>query len=201
MTVTFSFGQLALFACLAVLGAALPLWFLSKLAGSVPPAVSVPGKKSGVGGLLLVTLGILVIEALTSLWHFGRGLGEVIRIMLMDTSFIWPVLQTLIPDFAAAVFLMASVCALTFGRTPRALGIAVVCAWLGGPLTAVLRNIYLGVPLDLTGEPTAFCLLTVVISIYLLFSVRSALTYGTASGRQLQKDWESAALKGVNHAD
>ena len=99
MTVTFSFWQLAMFAGLIVLAAAIPLWLLSRLAGAVPPAVSVPGKKGGVGGLLLVTVGILVVEALASLWHFGRGLGEVIRIMLMDTSFIWPVLQTLIPDF------------------------------------------------------------------------------------------------------
>ena len=130
MTVTFSFWQLAMFAGLIVLAAAIPLWLLSRLAGAVPPAVSVPGKKGGVGGLLLVTVGILVVEALASLWHFGRGLGEVIRIMLMDTSFIWPVLQTLIPDFAAAVFLMTAVGALVFGRSPRALGLAVVCAWL-----------------------------------------------------------------------
>ena len=200
MTVTFSFWQLAMFAGLIVLAAAVPLWLLSRLAGAVPPAVSVPGRKGGVGGLLLVTVGILVVEALASLWHFGRGLGEVIRIMLMDTSFIWPVLQTLIPDFAAAVFLITAVCALVFGRSPRALGLAFVCAWLGGPLTAVLRHLYLGIPLDVTGEPTAFCLLTVVISFYLLFSVRSALTYGTAAARRMEKDWHESALRNAGHA-
>ena len=50
MTVTFSFWQLAMFAGLIVLAAAVPLWLLSRLAGVVPPAVSVPGRKGGVGG-------------------------------------------------------------------------------------------------------------------------------------------------------
>ena len=65
------------------------------------------------------------------------------------------------------------------------MGAAVVCAWLGGPLVAVLRTIYLGLPIELAGEPTGLLFLTVVVTLYLLFSNRPALTYGTASGRRL----------------
>ena len=100
-------------------------------------------------------------------------------------DYLWPVAQTLIPDFAASFFLLIAIGALVFGRSSVALGAAVVCAWLGGPLVAVLRTIYLGLPIELAGEPTGLLFLTVVVTLYLLFSNRPALTYGTASGRRL----------------
>lgn len=183
--VHFSGWQMLLAASLFLLAVLVPVWAVRRIANAIPPVYAPQGMPSGVGGLLLLTVGILIVEAVNALWHFGRAAGEAARVIAMDSDFVWPAVQTVIPDFAAAFFLMIAVGALVFGRSPFALGLAVFSAWLGGPMVAFLRTIYLGLPLEVAGEPTGLFFLTLVITVYLLFSNRPALTYGTRAGRQL----------------
>lgn len=181
----FSGMQLMLMLALCAVAVLLPVWAIRRIARAVPPACRAPGVASGVGGLLLLTIVLLVAEAVNALYHFGRAAGEAARIISMSADYLWPVVQTMIPDFAASFFLLIAIGALVFGRSPAALGAAVVCAWLGGPLVAILRTIYLGLPIELAGEPAGLLFLTVVVTLYLLFANRPALTYGTGAGRRL----------------
>ena len=167
---------------IAVLG---PLWILKRFAQIVPPVYKVNGIPSGVGGLLLMVVGILVAQAVSALYHFGRAAGEVQRVIAMDSSFWWAAAQTLIPDLVSVVCLLTAIGALVFGRRPFALRLGIVMSWLGGPLVAFLRYLYLGLPIEVAGEPTGLFFLTIVMTLYLLFSNRPALTYGTESGRHL----------------
>ena len=177
--VHFSGMQVMLMIALCAIAVLVPVWAIRRIARAVPPVYQVPGIPSGVGGLLLFTIVLLIVEAVNALYHFGRAAGEAARVISMSTDYLWPVAQTLIPDFAASFFLLIAI------GSSVALGAAVVCAWLGGPLVAVLRTIYLGLPIELAGEPTGLLFLTVVVTLYLLFSNRPALTYGTTSGRRL----------------
>ena len=181
----FSGMQLMLMLALCAVAVLLPVWAIRRIARAVPPACRAPGVASGVGGLLLLTIVLLVAEAVNALYHFGRAAGEAARIISMSADYLWPVVQTMIPDFAASFFLLIAIGALVFGRSPAAPGAAIVCAWLGGPLVAILRTIYLGLPIELAGEPTGLLFLTVVVTLYLLFANRPALTYGTGAGRRL----------------
>jgi hypothetical protein len=192
--VTFTFWQIAIFAAVGILFVLLPLWAIKRIASSIPPACSAPGYKSGIGGMLLFVIAVLIVEALAALFMLGRAAGEALRVMTMDSQYVWPAFKTLIPDLTASIFLIAAVVLLTFVRSSSALYGAVVCAWLGGPLVSALRLKNLGVPITVTSEPSAYVLLTAVISLYLLFAVRPALTYGTRSGRELEARWKAEAL-------
>lgn len=183
--VSFSSGQIAMFVCAGIFLLLLPIFCVRLIGKAFPPVYSVPGRESGIGGLLLFTIGVILAESFLSLYHFGLGVGEVIHIASMDARFIWPAVQTLIPDFVAALFLISAAGILTCKRKSEALYTATVMMWLGGPLTAFLRQYYLGIPFSIDGEPTASFLLTCVLTFYLLFSDRSALTYGTKAGARL----------------
>ena len=149
--VHFSGMQVMLMIALCAIAVLVPVWAIRRIARAVPPVYQVSGIPSGVGGLLLFTIVLLIVEAVNALYHFGRAAGEAARVISMSTDYLWPVAQTLIPDFAASFFLLIAIGALVFGRSSVALGAAVVCAWLGGPLVAVLRTIYLGLPIELAG--------------------------------------------------
>lgn len=178
--------QVMLMIALCAIAVLVPVWAIRRIARAVPPVYQVPGIPSGVGGLLLFTIVLLIVEAVNALYHFGRAAGEAARVISMSTDYLWPVAQTLIPDFAASFFLLIAIGALVFGRSSVALGAAVVCAWLGGPLVAVLRTIYLGLPIELAGEPTGLLFLIGVRDpLSSLLQSSRQLTYGTASGRRL----------------
>ena len=185
VVVSFSTGQLGMIICAAIVVLLLPIVFVKILGRAFPPVYTVSHRASGVGGFLLFTIGVIFAESFIALYHFGQGLGEVFHIASMDSSFIWPAVQTLIPDLAAALFLISAAYVLTCKRSTEALYTATAMLWLGGPLTAFLRQYYLGIPFTLDGEPTASFLLTCVLTLYLLFSDRAALTYGTNSGTRL----------------
>ncbi len=177
--------QMLLITGLFLLAVLVPLWLLKRFAQIVPPVYKVNGIPSGVGGLLLMVVGILIAQAVPALYHLGRSGASVVRVLEVDVAFWWAAVQTLIPDLVTVVCLLTAIGALIFGRTPWALRLAIVMAWLGGPLVAFLRHLYLGLPLEVAGEPTGLFFLTVVMTIYLLFSNRPALTYGTEAGRHL----------------
>lgn len=115
----FSGMQLMLMLALCAVAVLLPVWAIRRIARAVPPACRAPGVASGVGGLLLLTIVLLVAEAVNALYHFGRAAGEAARIISMSADYLWPVVQTMIPDFAASFFLLIAIGALVFGRSPR----------------------------------------------------------------------------------
>lgn len=183
--ISFSTEQLGLMLGMGLLLLLLPLLLVKLLGSAFAPVYKIPQRQSGIGGLLLLTVGVVLAESLYALYHFGQGMSEVIRLVDMDRHFLWPALQTLIPDLATALFLFLSAGILTCQRSAGALYMATGLLWLGGPFTAVLRHYYLGIPLAVDSEPTASFLLTCVLTLYLLCSDRTALTYGTSAGVRL----------------
>ena len=107
--VHFSGTQAMLMLALLALAVLLPVWAIRRIARAVPPAYTAPGAASGVGGLLLFTIVMLVIEAVFALYHFGRAAGEAARVITMSADYIWPVVQTMIPDFSASFFLLIAI--------------------------------------------------------------------------------------------
>ena len=99
--VHFSGMQVMLMIALCAIAVLVPVWAIRRIARAVPPVYQVPGIPSGVGGLLLFTIVLLIVEAVNALYHFGRAAGEAARVISMSTDYLWPVAQTLIPDFAA----------------------------------------------------------------------------------------------------
>ena len=126
--VHFSGMQVMLMIALCAIAVLVPVWAIRRIARAVPPVYQVSGIPSGVGGLLLFTIVLLIVEAVNALYHFGRAAGEAAHVISMSTDYLWPVAQTLIPDFAASFFLLIAIGALVFGRSSVALGAAVVCA-------------------------------------------------------------------------
>ena len=119
--VHFSGMQVMLMIALCAIAVLVPVWAIRRIARAVPPVYQVPGIPSGVGGLLLFTIVLLIVEAVNALYHFGRAAGEAARVISMSTDYLWPVAQTLIPDFAASFFLLIAIGALVFGRSSVAL--------------------------------------------------------------------------------
>lgn len=115
--VHFSGMQVMLMIALCAIAVLVPVWAIRRIARAVPPVYQVPGIPSGVGGLLLFTIVLLIVEAVNALYHFGRAAGEAARVISMSTDYLWPVAQTLIPDFAASFFLLIAIGALVFGRS------------------------------------------------------------------------------------
>mgnify|MGYP006893905647 FL=1 len=110
--VHFSGMQVMLMIALCAIAVLVPVWAIRRIARAVPPVYQVPGIPSGVGGLLLFTIVLLIVEAVNALYHFGRAAGEAARVISMSTDYLWPVAQTLIPDFAASFFLLIAILSL-----------------------------------------------------------------------------------------
>ncbi len=178
--VTFSTVGVAL-ALLAPLLFTLLLFVVARLC---PPALRAPGAASGMGGALLLVLFVLACEAVISLFRLGRDAGEVASVIAMEASYAWPALQTLIPEALKAFGVVAALLLLTVGRSPRALRWAIGFLWLAGPAADLLRAPFLGIPFDFSKGFMGVSAVTVLVTLYLLFSRRSNLTYGTASGRR-----------------
>ena len=146
--VHFSGMQVMLLLALCAIAVLVPVWAIRRLARAVPPVYQVSGIPSGVGGLLHFTIVLLIVEAVNALYHFGRAAGEAARVISMSTDYLWPVAQTLIPDFAASFFLLIAIGALVFGRSSVALGAAVVWAFVRDTPSSV------GLPELKTGKAT-----------------------------------------------
>lgn len=70
--VHFSGMQVMLMIALCAIAVLVPVWAIRRIARAVPPVYQVPGIPSGVGGLLLFTIVLLIIEAVNALYHFGQ---------------------------------------------------------------------------------------------------------------------------------
>ena len=136
--VHFSGMQVMLMIALCAIAVLVPVWAIRRIARAVPPVYQVPGIPSGVGGLLLFTIVLLIVEAVNALYHFGRAAGEAARVISMSTDYLWPVAQTLIPDFAASFFLLIAIGALVFGRSSVALRKKATASSLPSPSRSII---------------------------------------------------------------
>ena len=176
--VHFSWLQIRFFVLLVALVIAAIFWGVARVAAVVPPALQKPGYKSGVGGVLLFVVVFVWMQAMTPLFRLGREIAEAVRVAMLDTSYTWAALQTVIPDLTSALFLTVAAFMLTAGRSAKALYGAVILGWLGGPLSAFLRAYFLNIPITWNGEPSGMVMAMLVTTLYLLFADRVTLTYG-----------------------
>lgn len=174
------------------------LWaVLLVIAKRVPPVVKLPGMPSSVGGLLSLLLFCLAFEAAWSLWIFGRALGEVIRVAMMDAQFIWPAVKTLIPSLFASFAGVGVLVLLAVGRSPAALWTAVALLWFTGPVNDWLESVILGVPFAPDQAFAGVSIFTIVATVYLLFSRRPAFTYGTRSAKRIAAQYAAMVRDAV----
>lgn len=176
--VTFSWLQLGGFLLVGLVALVIIIWAIARIANVVPPALTKPGYKSGVGGVLLFVVLYFWLVAVTPLFRLGREGAEVVRVMMLDASYVGSAIQTLIPDLVSAILLTVTAFLLTVGRSAKVLYIALGLAWLGGPAASLMRAYFLNIPFSITAEPNALFVAMLVASVYLLFADRSALTYG-----------------------
>lgn len=156
------------------------LWLAGR---SVPPAVKAPG--AGVGGLLLLVLLILAVKAALSLFELGRQAGEAARVIAMDAQFAWPAIKSTLPAVVNAVSIITALVLLTFGRSKGALMTALAAVWIAGPGDDFLKSVILGIPFNLSQGFAGISFFTILVTLYLLFSLRSALTYGLSSAKRV----------------
>ena len=163
----------------------------------VPPVVKIPGMPCGIGGLLSFLLFCFSFEAAWSLWTFGRALGEVIRVAVMDAAFIWPAVKTLIPSLFASFAAVGVLVLLAVGRSPAALWTSVVLLWVAGPVNDWLESVILGVPFAPGQAFAGVSVFTVVATVYLLFSRRPAFTYGTRGAKKIAAQYAAMVRDAV----
>ena len=166
-------------------------FFLRIIARGVPPACSVPGMPAGVGGLLLALLFFLCVDAMLQLFELGRGAGEVPRVISMDADFAWPAIKTIIPGAITVFALLAAIMTLTIGRSRAALWFAVLLLWVAGPGGDFLKAVILGIPVDVSSGFAGISAFTILATLYLLFSNRSAFTYGLSSARKIENAYKA----------
>lgn len=164
----------------------LVLWLvLLVIAKRVPPAIRLPGIPAGIGGFLTLLLLCFAVQSTWSLWHFGRALGDVIRVSLMDMHYILPAAKTLIPPAFSALSIVGVLVLIAVGRSPKALWGAVALLWIAGPINGWLESVILGVPFTPGEYFAGVSMFTIVTTIYLLVSRRAAFTYGTRGARRI----------------
>ncbi|MCF0253092.1 MAG: hypothetical protein HUK26_02000 [Duodenibacillus sp.] len=177
-----SLAATAAVAAAVVLAVALVTWLLLKHARRFPPALRHPAHASGVGGLMAAFMAGQVFFTLLAVWRAA----SILTALLMSPYKVSPDagLMLVLPIAAAAALSAAMLWILASGRTPHAVGAAVVLLWLMGPGAELLQSWYLDVPLGQVRE-NATLAWKQGWTAYLALSRRVALTYGTAKGRRL----------------
>ena len=171
---------------LAAIAPCLIAFFLWLVGRSVPPAVAGEGIRAGLGGLLLVVLLILSAKAAVSLFDLGRQAGEAARVISMDAQYAWPAIKSTLPAVINAVSIILALVLLTLGRTPGTFWTALIAIWVAGPADDLLKMLILGIPFNFTQGLAGISFFTILVTVYLLFSVRSAYTYGIGSARRFR---------------
>ena len=154
---------------------ALFFWVIGRV---VPPARRPAGRPAGLGGLLCVVLLILSVKAALSLFELGRQAGEAANVLAVSIDFVGPVLKSLIPATVNALAILLALFLLAFGRRRLTLFTALVCVWIAGPASDGLNAVLLGVPYNMSSGFYGISFFTILVTLYLLFSERSANTYG-----------------------
>ena len=149
---------------------ALFFWVIGRV---VPPARRPAGRPAGLGGLL-----ILSVKAALSLFELGRQAGEAANVLAVSIDFVGPVLKSLIPATVNALAILLALFLLAFGRRRLTLFTALACVWIAGPASDGLNAVILGVPYNMSSGFYGISFFTILVTLYLLFSERSANTYG-----------------------
>lgn len=154
---------------------ALFFWLIGRM---MPPARRPAGRPAGIGGLLIAVLLILSVKAALSLFELGRQAGEAFRVLAVTIDFLWPVLKSLVPAAVNALAILGALILLALGRSRGALFTAIACIWIAGPASDGLNAVILGIPYNMSSGFYGVSFFTVLVTLYLLFSERSANTYG-----------------------
>lgn len=171
-TIHFTMTGLLFAGAVPVILAAL-LWLVGR---SVPPAVR--DARAGIGGLLLLVLLILSVKAVLSMFDLGHQAGEAVRVISVDSNFAWPAIKSTLPAIVNTVSILSVLVLLAIGRTRGALFTALALVWVAGPGDDLLKMLILGIPFDLSQGFLGISFFTILVTLYLLLSVRSSMTYG-----------------------
>ena len=119
---------------------------------------------------------ILSVKAALSLFELGRQAGEAANVLAVSIDFVGPVLKSLIPATVNALAILLALFLLAFGR--RRLTLFTALVWIAGPASDGLNAVILGVPYNMSSGFYGISFFTILVTLYLLFSERSANTYG-----------------------
>ena len=98
--------------------------------------------------------------------------------LAVSIDFVGPVLKSLIPATVNAIAILLALFLLAFGRRRLTLFTALVCVWIAGPASDGLNAVILGVPYNMSSGFYGISFFTILVTLYLLFSERSANTSG-----------------------
>lgn len=146
----------------------------------IGPKLMWPGAAAGVGGWL--GLFILISGFKTAFDFFGfvvaaSRVGAVASQSGVSLAASAAFVQT--PELIAFAGSLISTASLAFGRSPKFLILGIIGLWIAGPASALARDYIYSYPLAAAGSVSAFL---IIETLYLLFSDRVALTYGTSRG-------------------
>lgn len=146
----------------------------------IAPRLIWPGAAAGVGGWL----GFFILASgfktafdflgfAAAALHVGAIASESGISLAASAAFV----QT--PELIAFAGSIVSTASLALGRSPKFLILGIAGLWVAGPASALARDYIYSYPLAAAGSVSIFL---IVETLYLIFSDRVALTYGTSRG-------------------
>ena len=113
--------------------------------------------------------------------------AQAYRFILMSVDYTpLQILMPMIPDVLFVLIFGWVIVRLTMKRAPRVVAEAVAVIWVLGPIGTLGSFFFYQTPdLNVTGLFASF-FYALAATVYLVFSDRVALTYGTRSGRSLR---------------
>ena len=158
--------QVILNIVIALLAVALPTWVLWIVGSKIPPALPCEGRKSGFAGSLPFFTATLVFFFLYWVIMTAVDAAQAYRFILMSVDYTpLQILMPMIPDVLFVLIFGWVIVRLTMKRSSRVVAEAV--------------------DLNVTGLFASF-FYALAATVYLVFSDRVALTYGTRRGRSLR---------------
>ena len=165
--------QVILNIVIALLAVALPTWVLWIVGSKIPPVLTCEGRKSGFAGSLPFFTATLVFFFLYWVIMTAVDAAQAYRFILMSVDYTpLQILMPMIPDVLFVLIFGWVIVRLTMKRSSRAV--------------AEAGAVFYQTPdLNVTGLFASF-FYALAATVYLVFSDRVALTYGTRRGRSLR---------------
>lgn len=151
----------------------------------VGPKFMWPGAASGVGGWLGFFILISGFKTAFDFLGFSAAalhVGEIASQAGFSLAASAAFVKT--PELIAFAGSIVSTASLAFGRSPKFLILGIAGLWIAGPASALARDYIYSYPLAAAGSVSAFL---IVETLYLVFSNRVALTYGTSRGTKFME--------------
>ena len=179
--------QVILNIVIALLAVALPTWVLWIVGSKIPPALTCEGRKSGFAGSLPFFTATLVFFFLYWVIMTAVDAAQAYRFILMSVDYTsLQILMPMIPDVLFVLIFGWVIVRLTMKRSSRVVAEAVAVIWVLGPIGTLGSFFFYQTPdLNVTGLFASF-FYALAATVYLVFSDRVALTYGTRRGRSLR---------------